>query len=295
MTGREVNRCEQMDEMNRWKEKQPEPHQSPKSTNTIIFPTSKEPQNDLDPEPQDNSQLSDQQYGHGQQARHKKGHYKAMNDGLVAAITAIVEESPEDDEEENQLPENALVKPEHPEDEYKLPPDIALVGYAHLDLKTLDEMLCGPNAKEWQVALEYEIFQLEKLGTWVVEDLPKGQTAILCSEVVHIRQGLQGEVQSYRVRIVAGGYRQVEGVNYMETFLAAAKMPTVHVVLTNAAHQNWEIEHVDVKSAYLNVLLKEVIYMKALRGVLKLGQEGKVLRLMKGLYGLQQAGRGWYM
>ena len=66
-----------------------------------------------------------------------------MNDGLVAAITAIVKESPEDDEEENQLPKNALVKPEHPEDEYKLPPDIALMGYTHLDPKMLDGVLHG--------------------------------------------------------------------------------------------------------------------------------------------------------
>ena len=35
--------------------------------------------------------------------------------------------------------------------------------------------------------------------------------------------------------------------------------------------------------------------MRAPRGVLKPGQEGKVLRLLKGLYSLKQAGRGWYM
>jgi hypothetical protein len=54
---------------------------------------------------------------------------------------------------------------------------------------------------------------------------------------------------------VAGGHRQVEGVNYSETFSAAAKMPAVRAVLANAAHQDWEIEHVDVKSAYLNAPL----------------------------------------
>ena len=72
-------------------------------------------------------------------------------------------------------------------------------------------------------------------------------------------------------------------------------MPTVHVVLTNAAHQDWEIEHINVKSAYLNAPLKEVMYMKAPRGVPKPGQKGKVLRLPKGLYGPKQAGRGWYI
>ena len=66
-------------------------------------------------------------------------------------------------------------------------------------------------------------------------------------------------------------------------------------MLANAAQQDWEIEHVDVKSAYLNAPLKEEIYMQAPRGILKPGQEGKVLRLLKGLYGLKQAGRGWYL
>ena len=175
-----------------------------------------------------------------------------------------------------------------------LPPDIAAVGHPSTDPQTLDEALRGPNAKEWQEALDYEISQLEKLGTWVVESLPPGHTAIPCSEVVKVKRGPNGEVQSYRVRIVAGGHKQVEGVNYTETFSAAAKMPTVRAVLANAAHQDWEIEHIDVKSAYLNAKLNEMIYMKAPRGVLKPGQEGKVLRLLKGLYSLKQAGRGWY-
>ena len=52
-------------------------------------------------------------------------------------------------------------------------------------------------------------------------------------------------------------------------------MPMVRVVLANTAHQDWEIEHVDVKSAHFNALLKETIYMKAPRGVLKPGKKEK--------------------
>ena len=71
-------------------------------------------------------------------------------------------------------------------------------------------------------------------------------------------------------------------------------MLTVQAVLANAAHQDWEVKHIDVKSAYLNALLSETIYMKPPRGVLKPGQKGKVLRLLKGLYGLKQAERCWH-
>ena len=148
--------------------------------------------------------------------------------------------------------------------------------------------------KEWQTALDYEIGQLEKLGTWVIEDLPKGHNMIPCSAVLKEKRGPDCEITSYRVHIVTGGHRQVEGVNYSKTFSSAAKMPTIWVVLVNAATQDWEIEHVDVKSAYLNATLKETIYMKPPQGVLKPGEEGKVCRVVKGLYGLKQAGCGWY-
>src|SRR5271169_109619 len=64
-----------------------------------------------------------------------------------------------------------------------LPPNFALVGAMGTEPRSIDEALHGPNAKEWQAALDYEINQLEKLGTWIIEDLPKGQPVIPCTEV----------------------------------------------------------------------------------------------------------------
>jgi Reverse transcriptase (RNA-dependent DNA polymerase) len=285
-----VNQSENRDSENQQsQEKDSEPHQSTKSTSTVRFLSSDDPQPDPDLEPQESN---NQQYSCGQHARHKKGHYKAMNEGLVVAITPFVDKIPGNDK---AFEEDVQEDTDYPDNNYDLPPDITLAGYCNTNPKTFDEAIRGPNVKEWEKALAYEISQLEKLETWAVEDLPPGQTVIPCSEVVRVKCSPDGQVQSYRVRIVAGGPRQVEGVNYTETFSAAAKMPTIRIVLANTAYQNWEIEHIDVKSTYLNAPLEEVIYMKLLRGVLKPGQEGKILRLLKGLYGLKQARCGWYL
>ena len=57
---------------------------------------------------------------------------------------------------------------------YELPPDIAALGHSDLDPKTFDEALRGPNAKEWQEALDYEIKSLEP-GLWKTYQLVKQQ------------------------------------------------------------------------------------------------------------------------
>ena len=57
-----------------------------------------------------------------------------------------------------------------------------------------------------------------------------------------------GDIELYWVRITTGGHKQIEGVNYTETLLATAKMPSVHVVLGNAATQDWEIHKVNINS-----------------------------------------------
>ena len=245
--------------------------QEQQEPNTVPFPTVPEDQN------QEENKTKSEQLGHGKHVQPKpKGMYKKMHGGLVAASAHA--ESLDDDNLAIELPED------DEDNQTDLPPDFALIGGMDSEPPSIDEALRGPDAQKWREALDYEIRQLEKMGTWVVEDLPQGYTAIPCGVVLKHKRGPDGEIQSYRVWIVAGGHRQVQGLNYSKTFSAAAKMPTVRAVLANAAEQDWEIKHVDVKSAYLNAPLEETVYMKPPQGVLKPG-------LLKGLYGLKQAGR----
>ena len=77
----------------------------------------------------------------------------------------------------------------------KLLAQFALAAITSTTPRMLYEALCSPNANKWQVALDYEVGQLEKLKTWVIEDLPKGQTAILCSEVLKEKLGLHSRFE----------------------------------------------------------------------------------------------------
>jgi hypothetical protein len=70
-------------------------------------------------------------------------------------------------------------------------------------------------------------------------------------------------------------------------------METVRLLLALAADQSWEVHHMDVKIAFLNGDLQEEVYVQQAPGFVVPGQEHKVLKFCKALYGLHQAHRAW--
>ena len=168
-----------------------------------------------------------------------------------------------------------------------------MAGSIDEELASFDKAMMGPNASEWKAAWEKEISRLEAAHTWELVDPPPGAPIIPCGNMLKTKRGPDNEVVEYRFRIVAGGHKQRKGIDYEESFSSAAKMPSTRVILAHAAQHDWEIHQVDVKSAYLYAKLDEVVYMRPPAGYLKKGEEGKVCRLLKCLYGLVQAGRGW--
>jgi hypothetical protein len=158
---------------------------------------------------------------------------------------------------------------------------------------TLQQALNGPDAIKWQEAIDYEISQLEKLNAWEIVDAPHRGNIIPCHYVLATKRGPDGQKLKLRARLVANGQRQQYGLDYSETFAPTSSMSTIRTVLTVAAQRDWEIHQVDIKSAYLNAEVKEDIYMRAPPGYLKDEDKGKVLKLLRSLYGLKQAGFEW--
>ena len=83
------------------------------------------------------------------------------------------------------------------------------------------------------------------------------------------------------------------GIDFEETFSPVACFETVRLLLALSALEDWEIEALDVKTAFLYGNLDEELYMEQPEGFIVKGQEKKVYKLKKALYGLKQAAIAW--
>ena len=65
-----------------------------------------------------------------------------------------------------------------------------------------------------------------------------------------------------KARLVAQGYSQVEGIDFGETYAPVARLESIRILLAYASHHNFKLQQMDVKSAFLNGPLKELVYVK---------------------------------
>ena len=97
----------------------------------------------------------------------------------------------------------------------------------------------------------------------------------------------------HKACLVAKGYVQQPGIDFDEVFTPVARLESVRLLLAIAAQDGWPVHHMDVKSAFLNGDLAEVVYVAQPPDFVVAGAEQKVLRLQKVLYGLRQAPWAW--
>ena len=73
--------------------------------------------------------------------------------------------------------------------------------------------------------------------------------------------GVDGQVETYKARLVAKDFRQRKGIDYYETFSLVAMVQSIQILLVIAAYYDYEIWQMDIKIAFLNDNLEEEVYM----------------------------------
>jgi Reverse transcriptase (RNA-dependent DNA polymerase)/Pol polyprotein, beta-barrel domain/gag-polypeptide of LTR copia-type/Integrase core domain/GAG-pre-integrase domain len=175
--------------------------------------------------------------------------------------------------------------------------EIHFVGVANTGPKktqvpsTLKEALSGTDAKLWRPALNEELQSLADNDVYDIVPVPKGVTPITSKPVMRVKLDKNGNIERHKLRIVARGFTQREGVDYQEVFAPVANLESIRIIIALAAKYDLELDQMDVATAYLNGKLEEEIYLQPPDGVPI--PSGCCWRLKRSLYGLKQAGRTW--
>jgi hypothetical protein len=62
-----------------------------------------------------------------------------------------------------------------------------------------------------------------------------------------------------KARLVAKGYSQVEGLDFGETYAPVARLESIRILLAYATHHGFKLYQMDVKSAFLNGPIKDMV------------------------------------
>ncbi|KAK8677304.1 hypothetical protein V6N13_142851 [Hibiscus sabdariffa] len=186
---------------------------------------------------------------------------------------------------DKSIDETGLVKPTRP------------VRTRHLPQHLKDYQVYLPKARTSshtvaQKAMDEEIMTLERNNTWEIVSLPLRKQAIGRKWVYKTKLNSDGSLERYKARLIAKGYTQQPGIDYLNTFSPVAKITTIRTLLTVAAANKWFLEQLDVNNVFLHGFLQEEVYMLLLPGI-KSSIPNVVCKLHKSLYGLKQTSRQW--
>jgi len=161
------------------------------------------------------------------------------------------------------------------------------------DPSSYKEAVSRPDAEKWKGAIFTELDNLKRNGVFVEVRRPQNLEKLIGCRYVFKTKMKNGRVDKYKARMVAKGYSQVRERDYNETFAPVARMNSLRIFLKLSVCKGHVRRSIDFTAAFLQAILPEDLYIETPEGMQC--REGYVLKLMKSIYGLKQAGRYWYV
>ncbi|GJV38726.1 zinc finger, CCHC-type containing protein [Tanacetum coccineum] len=143
-------------------------------------------------------------------------------------------------------------------------------------------------------AINNEMYSIMGNNTWVLADLPSGCKPLGCKWIFKGKLKVDGTIEKFMARPVIQGFRQKLGIDYFDTYAIVVRISTIRLLIAMASIHNLIIHQIDVKTTFLNGELDEEFYMNQPQGFIMSGNENKVCKLIKSLYGLKQTSKQWH-
>ena len=154
---------------------------------------------------------------------------------------------------------------------------------AENDPENFSQAISCKESDLWCNALKDELDSMKSNEVWDLVHFSKGAKAIGYKWVYKTKKDSLGNIERYKVRVVAKGFTQKEGIGYIKTFSPISKKDYLGIILALVAHLDLELKQMDVKTEFLNGDLEKKVYMKQLQGFSSKEGEHLVCKLKKSI------------
>jgi hypothetical protein len=151
----------------------------------------------------------------------------------------------------------------------------------------------NPDRDHWLLALREEHESLIANGTYTLVPRQSHMRILPAKWIFNHKLGTDGSIQRYKCRLVAKGFRQRPGEDFLDVYAPVTARSTVRILLAAAVHKRMYLRQLDIKTAFSNGTIEEDIYMEQPEGF-ESGDKSFVCKLHRAIYGLKQAPRAWH-
>jgi len=145
----------------------------------------------------------------------------------------------------------------------------------------------------WVDAMVEEYDSIVRNNAWEIFPRLEGKLMVGSRWIYKVKQAADGSMEKYKARFVSQGFSQIEGINYEETFAPVARYSYIRMILALSVQMGWHIHQMNVKTMFLNEVIKKEVYIEQPVSFEVFSSESHVCRLKRALYGLKQATRAW--
>ncbi|GKB26415.1 retrovirus-related pol polyprotein from transposon TNT 1-94 [Tanacetum coccineum] len=140
----------------------------------------------------------------------------------------------------------------------------------------------------------HSVNQPPKYLIWELVPHPDRVMIITLKWIFKVKSDELGGALKNKARLVARGYHQEKGVEFEESFAPVARLEAIRIFIAYVTHKNMTVYQMDVKTVFLNGILRKEVYVSQPDGFVDQDNPNHVYKLKKALYGLKQAPRAWY-
>ncbi|MBW0527795.1 hypothetical protein O181_067510 [Austropuccinia psidii MF-1] len=130
------------------------------------------------------------------------------------------------------------------------------------------------------------------LNVWDIVKLKNDYKLVGTTWVFKIKKNHLKQTIKHKAHLCAQWFTQNPGIDFEKTYTPTGRLNLLRALVAHACTKNLELHQIDVKSAFLNALLSETVYISVPQG-LTINCQKYFLRLKRDINGLKQAPLAW--